>query len=153
MRESISLGLLVPLRLFTGWTLARAGLSKAMGGWLHEGKLTNSVSGWLTAGKPYPFYAPFLRHVVLPHAKLFSFLIASGELSVGVALLLGLFTRPAAFFGFLLVLAILLGQGDPLGANVTCAFCAILLTLLLTAPGRVLGLDAALRGRVPRWLS
>src|SRR3954471_12166392 len=131
MREPIPMWMLVPLRLYAGYAMGRAGLAKAMGGWFSEPKLSNTVSGWVNAGKPYAFYDPFLRHVVLPHAKVFTFLVVGGELAVGLALLIGLGTRAAAAGGFLLVLAFLLGQGDPIGANVTCAMCMIMLTLFL----------------------
>ena len=48
------------------------------------------VTGW---------YAAFLKDVVLPNAALFSYLVTFGEFLVGVALILGLFTGIAAFFG------------------------------------------------------
>ena len=153
MNSSLSPALLLPLRLYAGYSLFRAGLSKAMSGWLSQPKLSSTISGWLSQGKPYSFYASFLRDFVLPHHQLFSFLVVGGELAVGLALFVGLFTRPAAFFGLVMVLSFLFGQGEPFGANVTCAFAMIMLTLLLASPGRVLGLDAALAGRVPRWLS
>jgi len=153
MREPVPLWMLLPLRLWAGWSLGRAGLTKAMGGWFHGSQLHDAVAGWLNQGKPYGFYAPFLRGVVLPHANLFTLLVVGGEMAVGAALLVGLFTRPAALGGLLLVLAFLFAQGDPFGANVTCAFALAMLTLLLTAPGRALGLDGALRGRVPQWIT
>jgi thiosulfate dehydrogenase [quinone] large subunit len=152
MREPIPSWMLVPLRLYAGWSLLRAGLGKLSGNWLHEPRLHNAVSGWLHDGKPYGFYAGFLRNVVLPHSGIFSWLVVGGELLVGAALLIGLFIRPAAFFGLLMTLAFLFGQGDPIGANPTAAFVAICLTLLLAAP-RALGVDALLHGRVPRLLA
>ena len=48
------------------------------------------VSGW---------YAGFLQQVALPNAVLFSYLVTFGEIFVGVALILGLLTGFAAFFG------------------------------------------------------
>lgn len=48
------------------------------------------VTGW---------YAAFLKDVVVPNAALFSYLVTFGEFLVGVALILGLFTGIAAFFG------------------------------------------------------
>jgi len=49
-----------------------------------------SVQGW---------YASFLSGVILPHAAFWAWVIAFGELLVGAALILGLFTGIAAFFG------------------------------------------------------
>jgi thiosulfate dehydrogenase [quinone] large subunit len=48
------------------------------------------VTGW---------YASFLKNVVVPNAALFSYLVTFGEILVGIALILGLFTGIAAFFG------------------------------------------------------
>ncbi len=45
------------------------------------------------------FYASFLQSVVLPNAKLFSYMVTFGEILVGLALILGIFTGIAAFFG------------------------------------------------------
>lgn len=49
-----------------------------------------AVQGW---------YAAFLQNVVLPNIKVWSYAISIGETVVGVALVLGLFTGIAAFFG------------------------------------------------------
>lgn len=48
------------------------------------------VTGW---------YASFLKDVVVPNAALFSYLVTFGEILVGIALIVGLFTGIAAFFG------------------------------------------------------
>jgi thiosulfate dehydrogenase [quinone] large subunit len=45
------------------------------------------------------WYAWFINGVALPHAALFSNLVAFGELAAGLGLLLGAFTGIAAFFG------------------------------------------------------
>ncbi|RKQ15985.1 DoxX family membrane protein [Ureibacillus endophyticus] len=51
---------------------------------------TNDVTGW---------YAAFLENMVLPNAKVFAFVVAYGEILVGLGLILGLLTGIAAFFG------------------------------------------------------
>lgn len=52
---------------------------------------------------PFPdvqgWYASFLSAVVLPHTVFWSYLVTAGEIAVGLALILGLFTGIAAFFG------------------------------------------------------
>jgi thiosulfate dehydrogenase [quinone] large subunit len=153
MRERILVVTVLPLRLFAGWVFLMEALSKLSTGWVQGGKLATLVGGWLQSGKSYGFYAPFLRTVVLPHASLFGWLVAGGELLVGAALLAGLFARWAALGGLVLTLNYLLARGDGAGANPTAPFVAICLTLLWAHPGRALGLDAALRGKVPDWLS
>jgi thiosulfate dehydrogenase (quinone) large subunit len=47
----------------------------------------------------YGWYAEFLKSFVLPHASTFSQIVAFGEVTVGIGLILGLFTGLAAFFG------------------------------------------------------
>ena len=54
------------------------------------------------------WYGQFLKLVVLPHAVFFSYLVTVGELAVGVAMVLGLFTAIAASVGWLMNLAYLL---------------------------------------------
>lgn len=153
MGDQARIAYLLPLRLFCGWVFMNAGLSKLVGGWLSGPQLHDTVASWLRDGRPYHFYAPFLRDVVLVHAARFAMLVSFGELLVGAALLAGLFTRAAALAGILLVGNFLLARGDSLAANDTAPMLVLLVTALLTNPGRALGLDAALRGRVPRWLS
>ncbi len=48
------------------------------------------VAGW---------YASFLSHVIMPHTVFMSHLVTYGEILVGAALILGIFTGIAAFFG------------------------------------------------------
>ena len=45
------------------------------------------------------WYAFFINHFALDHTALLSYLVAYGEISVGVALILGLFVGVASFFG------------------------------------------------------
>jgi thiosulfate dehydrogenase (quinone) large subunit len=153
MREQTWVAALLPLRLVTGWLFLMASMQKLMGHWLDEPKLLAILESWLKEGRPYHFYAPFLQHVAVPHVKLLSYFVVGGELLVGAALLAGLFTRPACVGGVLLVGNFLLGHGDGLSFNTTALTLLILVTLMLTHPGRTLGLDAALKGKVPRWLS
>jgi thiosulfate dehydrogenase [quinone] large subunit len=152
MREP-SYAFLLPIRLFAGWVFLTESLAKLSGDWVAQKKLTLIVGGWLREGKTYAFYVPFLREVVLPHADTFAWAIIAGELLVGAALLAGLFTRLAAFGGVLLVGNFMLARGDGAAPNQTAPFVAMLLTLMLTHAGRTLGLDVALRGKVPAWFS
>lgn len=45
------------------------------------------------------WYAWLINHAVLPNVTIFSHMVAFGELLVGIALILGIFTGVAAFFG------------------------------------------------------
>ncbi len=116
---NISKFLFADTRLAPLWTLVRlyVGYEWLMAGW---GKLTNPAGVWVgeKAGTAvtgflggaltktdgaHPdvqgYYAWFLQHIALPNATLFSYLVTFGEIAVGIALILGLFTGIAAFFG------------------------------------------------------
>jgi thiosulfate dehydrogenase (quinone) large subunit len=61
----------------------------------------------------YPFMVPVLRGFVLPHATPIAFLVAYGELAIGLALLIGIGVRPASAFGLLFMLTLLLSSNYP----------------------------------------
>lgn len=142
---------LLPLRLCCGWVLGTAGFGKVASGWLTHPLLAPRIEDWLTAGRTYRFFVPALHHL-LHHAQLASTTVALVELGAGAALLLGLFSRWAAFCGFVVMVGYLLAAGDGLGQNPSAPLCAALLSLTLCSSGRALGLDAALSGRISSWL-
>ncbi len=96
------------LRVYVGYEWITAGWAKIVSGvWIGAnagGALQGFLNGSLakTAGA-HPdvsgWYAYFISHVALPHAFFFSHLVAIGEVLVGAALILGVFTGVAAFFG------------------------------------------------------
>src|ERR1700741_55450 len=61
----------------------------------------------------YPFMVPVLRGFVLPHATALAFLVAYGELAIGLALVFGLLVRPASAFGLLYMLTLLFSSNYP----------------------------------------
>lgn len=98
----------------------------------------------------WPVWRSFLRSAVVPNAGAVAWLVALGELAVGVALILGFLTRWACSGGALLLVSFLLGQfwtpGRPwdqwVTAGVTTKFALLLMILLAVADtGRVWGLD------------
>jgi uncharacterized membrane protein YphA (DoxX/SURF4 family) len=64
-------------------------------------------------GGAYPFMAPVLRGFVLPHARPIAFLVAYGELAIGIALTLGVWVRQASAFGLLFMLTLLFASNYP----------------------------------------
>jgi uncharacterized membrane protein YphA (DoxX/SURF4 family) len=76
------------------------------------GGFTGWIERFLNHGA-YPFMAPFLRGFVLPHAKIFAFLVAYGEFAIGLGLVLGILVRTASVFGLALMLAMLFSADYP----------------------------------------
>src|SRR5579863_4476800 len=72
--------------------------------WIHR---------FLQTGSAYPFFVPVLEKIVLPHATPIAFLVAYGELAIGLALAFGIFVRPASAFGILYMLSLLFSSNYP----------------------------------------
>jgi thiosulfate dehydrogenase (quinone) large subunit len=64
-------------------------------------------------GGAYPFMVPILRGFVLPHARPIAFLVAYGELAIGIALTLGVWVRRASAFGLLFMVTLLFASNYP----------------------------------------
>src|SRR3989454_7520215 len=106
-------------------------------------------------GSAYPFMAPVLKNFALPHGTAIAFLVAYGELAIGLALVLGLLVRAASLCGGVYMLALLFssnypGQQVPLwryfGASLDhliLVFCFV--ALALGRPGDVLSVRRYLR--------
>ena len=106
------------------------------------------------------WFQDFMRDYVVPNAELFAQFQRFGELALGLALVLGLLTNPAAVGSIVLSLAILLSQGgvrlgDGLGPpeflNVDLFIALISLVILLSPAAKALSLDAVLARRRPRF--
>jgi thiosulfate dehydrogenase [quinone] large subunit len=137
------------VRILTGAIFVAEGMGKILGPFVRGGfaKATTEM-----LPQAWPFWRALLRSFVLPHASAFGWIVAIGELAVGMALLLGLWTRLAAAGGAALMLSILLSQSDPgagaswdrwITAGLPTKFALLLLLLLAAADaGRVWGADA-----------
>src|SRR5512144_544510 len=145
------------VRILTGVVFVAEGWAKIAGAFVRGG-FAESVRE-AASGKAWPFWSSFLHRVVLPNAGAFAWFFALAELALGLALLLGLLTRPAAAGGVVLMLILLLGQTNVAGsswdqwvtAGLTAKFALLLLGILfLTDAGRVWGMDAKLRKPRPR---
>jgi thiosulfate dehydrogenase [quinone] large subunit len=136
------------LRIFFGYYFFQDGLGKLSGGFTNSGALET----WLTtkATGAFGWYKPFLTSTVIPHHQLFAGLIAWGMILAGLALLLGLLTRPAALGGIFLTLNFYLAKGGGSPATTSDqAFMAGLLVVFLTRSGRSFGFDRWLARRYP----
>lgn len=61
----------------------------------------------------YPFMVPILKNFVLPHAEPIAFMVAYGELAIGIALVLGVLVRPAGICGLIYMLTLLASANYP----------------------------------------
>lgn len=109
------------------WTGDKAGV--AVTGFL-KGALAKTagehpdVAGW---------YASFIEKVALPNAHTFSYLVAYGELLIGIAMIVGIFVGISAFFGTFLNLNFLFS------GTVSTNPVLLLLQLFLILAWRVAG--------------
>ncbi|GLV59449.1 hypothetical protein KDH_62760 [Dictyobacter sp. S3.2.2.5] len=129
--------ILLPLRLFLGVTFVYAGIQKLADPQFFDptkaGYIGKQLAGYATASP----LKDFLLHVAVPHAQLFGFLVAFGEIAIGVGTLLGLLLRPAAFFGVLLSLVFFLSatwRVYPYFFGSDIVFVFAWLTLMLKGP-------------------
>jgi thiosulfate dehydrogenase [quinone] large subunit len=132
---------LVVLRLYLGWSWLAAGWDKARDPAWESGK---AVAGFLQGAlkaAPYGWYKALITSTFLPNAKLFAFLVTWGEVLVGVAFLVGLFTGLAAIGGILMNLSFLLAGS----VSTNPAYIIIQLVLIFSGAGMVWGVDGVLQ--------
>jgi thiosulfate dehydrogenase [quinone] large subunit len=138
---------MLPLRLFIGLGWTRAGLEKLIDVEWHSGaSLTAFFTDQIDNRMIYfPFYERLVNDLFMPHAQLMSWIIIIGELLAGLAIGLGLLTKPALLGGlFMNVNFLLVGRVNP------SAFYIVIQVALLSAnAGMVLGLDALAARRKP----
>jgi len=109
---------------------------------------------WLQLEVQYPafgFYADFVQSVVIPNFTLFAWLIFLIELIIGLLLLTGTWTRLAGVLGALMSLNIGIGV---LAVPGEWPWSYVMMIMwhglfVVTASGRVLGVDGWLRKRLP----
>jgi thiosulfate dehydrogenase (quinone) large subunit len=105
------------LRFLLAYEWITAGMEKLGSAAWNGAQVPTGIHGFLagaiakaTGAHPAVFgwYADFLKNVALPNETIFSYMVAYGELLVGLALLVGLFTKWAAFWGGIMNLAFFL---------------------------------------------
>jgi thiosulfate dehydrogenase (quinone) large subunit len=71
------------------------------------------INRFLQDGSAYPFMVPVLQRFVLVHATPIAFLVAYGELAIGLSLVFGILVRTASTFGFVYMLSLLFSSNYP----------------------------------------
>lgn len=105
------------------------------------------------------WFQDLMRAYVVPNAELFAQLQRFGELALGLALVLGLLTNPAAVGSIILSLAILFSQGgvqlgtglgSPELLTINLLLALISLVILLSPAAKALSIDASIAHYRPR---
>lgn len=142
-------------RIWLGYEWLHAGIEKAFGEgsvvWIGP-KAGAAVAGFLKGAiaksaladgfdpikTPHPavneWYATLARDVFLPNATVFSYLVTYGEIAIGLALIIGIFTRFSAVMSVLLGLSLLMA-----GATSTLPQMLTISVALATAGGVAIG--------------
>lgn len=94
--------ILLIARLYLGYGWLMSGLHKFTDGFDASGflhKVIESPVMSMSGTAQYPNFVAFLEHFVLPQAGLINFLIPFAEVTIGIMLIIGLFTPIAALIG------------------------------------------------------
>ncbi|SES00760.1 DoxX family protein [Salisediminibacterium halotolerans] len=98
--NSIAAAILTVVRVYLGWQWLTAGWDKAFGAEPFDASgFIQGAIGSEEVAEGYPTYHAFLENFAAPNAELFSFMVAWGEVLVGLGLIVGVLTTAAAFFG------------------------------------------------------
>ena len=133
------------LRIWLGWQWVSAAVEKLGSPVWTGSKAGVAITGFLQHAAslsqgPHPdvqgWYASFINAVALPDATFFSYLVSWGELLVGLALILGIFTTFAALMGALMNTVYLLAGTSSSNPNM----------LIIEALVMVAGFNAAVYG-------
>lgn len=117
---------------------------------------TLEVGGFVSQAPP--FFRDFMQSTVVPNAELFAQLVRAGELTVGVALILGFLTNLAAVGSVALSILILLsgggvrlgtGLGAPEFVTINVLVALISLVILFSPAAKEVSLDSGLARRSP----
>src|SRR5579872_1134442 len=138
--------LLTILRIYLGVILMYTVIGKLTTSYPFTTEMLGFINYEIKAGNPPSFYVSFLQSVVMPNAKLFSYLVMTGEMIAGLGFLFGTFTRVSAVIGMVLFVNYMLAKGrwfwSPDSEDAAVFFIALI--LFLGRAGRFFGFDGYL---------
>jgi len=148
---------MVWVRVLIGAVWLNGGLEKLLNPNFPSQFADSLAAGGFVSQAP-PFFQGFMRGYVIPNAELFAQLMRAGELTLGIALILGLLTNLAAVGSVVLSVMIVLSQGGVglglgLGTpefftmNVLIALVSV--GILLSPAAKAVSLDSGLARRSP----
>ena len=146
LKDQTYLWYIVILRIYIGYYLLQQGILKYRRGFPQSDWINRQI-GDLNTIEIYAWYKSFLINVVVPHRELFGHLVMSGEILVGLCLVLGLLTRLSSIVGIFMLLNYYFGPGMARGGASLAqqqTFIVVLVVLIISNAGTTLGLDGML---------
>jgi hypothetical protein len=145
-------------RVLFGWAWIDNAQDHFRGGWFPGGAAFGGLAKSAADRKPTffldPIYQAFASGTLLPQKDLWAGLTASGELTFGLLLAVGLFGSLGAAGTLWQSLNYVFVKGTVVhGAYSDKVFFAADLLSLVTSAGLIYGLDASLRSHVPSWVA
>ncbi|AOV07538.1 DoxX family protein [Sporosarcina ureilytica] len=138
--NTISAWIWLVLRVYLGYSWLKAGIGKVTSDAWTGDQAGVAIQGFMKgalakaeAGDVAGWYAWFLESVVIPNAVPFSYMVAWGEVLVGLGLIVGLLTGIAAFFGATMNMSFLLA--GTVSSNPVMFMIAIVLILAWKVAG------------------
>lgn len=152
LEERVALAVLVPIRVGAGQLVLAQAFQQVAAGWLVQPLFVQKLQAVQNDPHRLAVLGKIGAHV-LAHAQLYGVASCTAQIVLGLLLVLGLLGRTAALFLFLghLCAATLFGV-SPFDSATTFLLLS-LMSLSLSPCGRVLGLDALLGARLPRFLA
>ena len=148
---------MVWVRVLIGAVCLNGGLEKLLNPDCPRQFADSLAAGGFVSQAP-PFFRGFMEGTVVPNAELFAQLMRAGELTLGIALILGLLTNLAAVGSVLLSLTIMLSQGGvglglglgtPEFLTMNVLIALVSLVILFSPAAKVFSLDSRLAKRSP----
>jgi len=142
---------LAGLRIYAGLAWFSHGFGKLTNAhWAGQGGFYENILKQMSSGTSGPYH-DFVVNTALPHAALFSGLVAWGETLTGVSLILGLVSRFGGAVGVFLALNYWIAKGDFTNWNSIGALdlvhVALSLVNVILPTGLVFGLDGIIAAR------
>ena len=153
MKHPIKAIIALLLRLYLGYAFITAGIekwqtgfdAKAVAGFLKSGLAQTHDALLAAKGSTAAAHANvsdtwgwLISHVFMPNAEIFALLVKSGEVLVGIGLILGCFTILAAVFGMMMNFAYLLTGTVSTNPQMALGF---LILIMLGSASYEIGLD------------
>ena len=153
MKHPIKAIIALLLRFYLGYAFLMAGIGKWQTGFdaksisgfvkgglalTHDGLLATKGAAAAAHPSVSDTWGWLISHVILPNAGIFAFVVKSGEVLIGLGLILGCFTTLAAIFGMTMNFAFLLTGTVSTNPQMVLGFLVI---IALGAASHEIGLD------------